>query len=876
MSGKDNNKKQSSSEYPVQLCLISSLDRVFGWFELKILGTTNAHSDSTIRRRVILLSVITMIGGMTLTLFGILAFFQDALLLGVIDICFALAFFLNILDARIRKKFELNIGIGICLAALLYICLYANGGVDRTAHVWYYTFPLMASFLLGAKRGAIAMVLMTIPVITLSILNIQHPLLADYPANFEIRFLFSYLLVGVFAYFFEKAGENNRQEILLINKNLERIVGARTRELTEINQQLREQISQHKQAQQELLESETRFKSLIDLSVVGILLGSSDGCISEANKRICEIIGIEREDLIGLHISKLPFTEESLEQTPFRFDLIRIGENVVREREIVRSDGTHIIVEMRTTMMPDGTYQSIFSDITQRYQMEQDLRESEERFRALHNASFGGIVIHDQGIIIDCNQGLSDMTGYSVAELINMDGLELIAEKWRDLVVKNIQEGYEQVYEAEAVRKDGTIYPVHLRGSMIPYKGRTVRVTEFRDITERKQADEEKLRLEAQLFQSQKMETVGQLAGGIAHDFNNMLGVIIGHAEMAMFKKGDVSLIHDDLAKIRTAAERSTEITRQLLAFARKQTVEPKSLSLNETVEGMLQMLKRLIGEDIELIWNPGADLWRVRMDTSQLDQILVNLCLNARDAIAGVGKIIVTTENILLDEKGGQNNGVTSSHEYVRLTVSDNGSGMDEETISHVFEPFFTTKDVGEGTGLGLATVYGAVKQNNGIISVDSRPGQGTTLKISIPRHSNITAEEFDKKDEQQAIGGDETILIVEDETIILEMGEKMLKMLGYKVLAAEAPAEAIRIAQEHPGDIHLLLTDVIMPGMNGRDLANRLKVIKPQAKCLFMSGYTANIIANQGMLDDGVNLIQKPFSQQALAQKIRSTLAA
>jgi two-component system cell cycle sensor histidine kinase/response regulator CckA len=394
------------------------------------------------------------------------------------------------------------------------------------------------------------------------------------------------------------------------------------------------------------------------------------------------------------------------------------------------------------------------------------------------------------------------------------------------------------------------------------------------DITESKRAEEERAKLTAQLSQAQKMESVGRLAGGVAHDFNNMLGVILGHAEMAMDQVDSTNPLHDDLQEIQKAAKRSADLTRQLLAFARKQTVAPKVLDLNETVEGMLKMLRRLIGEDIDLAWLPGNNLWPVKMDPSQIDQILANLCVNARDAIGDIGKVTIETVNMVFDDAYCADHAETAAGEYVLLAFSDNGCGMDKETQGKLFEPFFTTKAVGEGTGLGLATVYGIVKQNNGFINVYSEPGQGTTFKIYLPRHA-AKAEQTLKTGAAEPIDcGHETILLVEDEQAIRKMTAMMLTRQGYTVLQAGTPGEAIRLAEAHPGKINLLMTDVVMPEMNGRDLAKNILSLHPSIKRLFMSGYTANVIAHHGVLDEGVNFIQKPFSMQDLAAKLRQVL--
>jgi len=394
------------------------------------------------------------------------------------------------------------------------------------------------------------------------------------------------------------------------------------------------------------------------------------------------------------------------------------------------------------------------------------------------------------------------------------------------------------------------------------------------DITDRKIAEEEKLALERQLHQAQKMESVGQLAGGVAHDFNNMLGVILGRAEMARMKSEPSQPIFADLTEIQKAAERSADLTRQLLAFARKQTIAPKVLDLNETLVGMFKMLQRLIGEDIHINWKSEADLWPVKVDPSQIDQILANLCINARDAVAGNGNIMIETGNSVIDENYCAHLTGFIPGDYVRLAVSDDGCGMDKETLAHIFEPFFTTKGIGEGTGLGLATVYGVVKQNNGFIYAYSEPGSGTTFTIYLPRHVG-KAEHVQKEGAEQApLRGQETILLVEDEPSILKMTTMMLEGLGYTVLAASTPGEAICQVREHASEIHLLMTDVIMPEMNGQDLAQKLHSLYPHIKRLFMSGYTADVIALNGKLDEGVYFIQKPFSIHGMAATVRKVL--
>jgi len=634
-------------------------------------------------------------------------------------------------------------------------------------------------------------------------------------------------------------------------------------------------LTERKRAMAALRESEERHRAIIMTAMDGFWVVNEHGRILETNETYCRMSGYTEQELLSMHISDLEAKETANETASRMRHLMSKQEDRFFTRHR-RKDGILLDVEIRAQCSPalDGLCVVFLRDITEQKRSEENLKESEARFKALHNASFGGITIHDQGRILESNQGLAEITGFSVAELIGMDGLLLIAPRTRDLVKGNILAGYEHAYEALGIRKNGEEYPLRLEARNIPYKGKQVRVVEFRDITAEKENETERERLQMQLLQAQKMESVGRLAGGIAHDFNNMLGVILGRTEMAQ-ESVDPSLpLYADLEHIYKAAVRSANLTRQLLAFARKQTIAPKVLDFNEVVSSMLNMVQRLIGEDIDLVWLPKANLWEVKMDPSQLDQILANLCVNARDAIAGVGKITIETANTTFDARYCAAHQGYIPGDYVQLALSDNGCGMGMETLSHIFEPFFTTKETGKGTGLGLATVYGIVKQNNGFINVYSEPAQGTTFRIYLPRHRATNAFVAENGAAQPVKRGDETILLVEDEAAILEMTTTMLERLGYHVLPASTPGEALTLAESFDGVISLLLTDVVMPGMNGRDLARQIVALHPNITPLFMSGYTANVIAHHGVLDTGVQFLEKPFSKKDLASKIRDAL--
>jgi PAS domain S-box-containing protein len=456
-------------------------------------------------------------------------------------------------------------------------------------------------------------------------------------------------------------------------------------------------------------------------------------------------------------------------------------------------------------------------------------------------------------------------------DTIHPDDRALILSKIGNVLKNDVQEAV----EGRVLLRGGPAFVwLLMTGRRIVLNGRPFLVGIGIDITERKRAEEEKAKLEDQLHQAQKMESVGRLAGGVAHDFNNLLMGMMGYVQLCRDKIAPDHPIRAYLDEITHDAERSAQITRQLLAFARKQTIAPRVLDLNDAVAGMLKLLQRLIGEDVKLAWRPGVDLRPVKLDPAQVDQILANLCVNARDAIAGVGEIILATGRSVVDAEYCVNQPEAIPGAYVFLAVSDNGCGMDKETLAQVFEPFFTTKGLGKGTGLGLATVYGIVKQNNGFIYAYSEPGKGTTFKIYLPEIAAETVAATVTSKAEAPRGRGETILLVEDEKSLRVTCGLFLNALNYKVLTAETPGEALKMVAGHPGEIHVLLTDVVMPGMDGRQLAKRIIAVKPGVEVLFMSGYTADVIAQRGVLDEGVQFLSKPFTRDDLARKVREML--
>jgi len=505
---------------------------------------------------------------------------------------------------------------------------------------------------------------------------------------------------------------------------------------------------------------------------------------------------------------------------------------------------------------------------------QEGLRRSERNFRSLvTNAPYGICRCDSVGQLLDVNPAMLTMLGYSsTKDLVgtHFGGLYADTHQWFELADYLHSAAPFTGLIAEWKRKDGRSAVVRVSGRAVS-DGRKGRAFELfaEDVTERRA-------LEQQLQQSQKMEAVGRLAGGIAHDFNNLLMVISGYSEFLLDRLGPEPELRGPAQEIASAAGRASSLTRQLLAFSRKQMLAPKILDLNGVVTENLKMLTRVIGEDIDLVMVPAALLGAVRADAGQIEQVIMNLAVNARDAMPSGGKLTIETSNVSLDEDYARFHAPLQPGEYVMLAISDTGAGMDSETQSRIFEPFFTTKGP-KGTGLGLSTVYGIVKQSGGYIWVYSEPGKGTTFKIYLPRvaeKAESPAQVAVPADTSVTEPGTETILLVEDEANLRYLARQFLEKQGYRVIEAADGAVAMQIAVAHEGMIHLLLTDVIMPGMNGRELAQRISELRPNTKVLYMSGYTENVIGHNGTLDAGVRLLQKPFNLRDLKSKVREVL--
>ncbi len=513
-------------------------------------------------------------------------------------------------------------------------------------------------------------------------------------------------------------------------------------------------------------------------------------------------------------------------------------------------------------------------DITERTQAGEALRRSEANFRSLvENAPYGICRASADGTLLLVNPALVDILGYgSPADLL---GANLFAGVFRDpgaqksLMEQSQSRGKFKDVEVEWKRKDGS--PITVRCSARPVKDSGGGVAYFEvtaeDVTERRL-------LERRFRQMQKMEAVGQLTGGIAHDFNNLLGVIIGYSEILQQRMAQADGLRTFVDEIKKAGMRAASLTRQLLAFSRQQVLEPKVLDLNAVVSDIEKMLRRLIGEDVEFNTRLERALGAVKADQSQLEQVLVNLAVNARDAMPRGGKLILATANVELDEAYARHHPGSRPGRYVMLSMTDTGTGMSPETQAHIFEPFFTTKERGKGTGLGLATVYGVIKQSDGYIWVDSELGKGTTFTIYLPRVEEPVSHTGSTQPKSEARTGSETILVVEDAESLRKLTHELLKNEGYTVLSAATGAEALQISEGHAGPLHLLLTDVVMPGMNGRELAEQITARRPELRVMYMSGYTDSVIDEHGVLEPGTYLLHKPFTQDTLARKVREVL--
>lgn len=640
-------------------------------------------------------------------------------------------------------------------------------------------------------------------------------------------------------------------------------------------------ITEQRKALDELRASEEKFSRLFQSSPDAVLVTRvRDDTIVEVNNAFESFLGYTRAELIDRNVLDL-----KMYSAPDRTRLI----SMLRERgsirdtefDVTRSSGDSAQVLASTELIEikgEAHAITILHDITERKLAALALSKSEERYRAIVEQAADGIFIMDlHGTLLQVNSSFAQAHGYTVVELLEL-GLDGITVEGTASVTKLIPQllaGESLTVVTEHRRKDGSPLPLEVTTSLVEYGGTQAIIAFHRDLTERRRAAEESAKLEAQLRQAQKMESVGLLAGGVAHDFNNLLSVILYHTEFAAEGVPPESPVITDLLEVTKATDRAVALTRQLLAFSRKQVLKPVSTNLNAVAVDVEKMLRRVLGEDIAIVRTLAPDLGTVIADPDQIGQVLLNLAVNARDAMPDGGKLTIETSNVELDDDYVAHHLSLGPGHYVQLAVTDTGCGMDEATRSRIFEPFFTTKEKGRGTGLGLSTVYGIVKQSGGAIWVYSEPGLGTSFKIFLPQELSISEESTTAPPKVSTLTqGTETILVVEDEDTLRSAANRILGAAGYAVLLAANGAEALQTSAKFAGPIHLLLTDVVMPGMNGRVLAEQLLLTRPDVKVVYMSGYTDNAIVHHGVLDAGTHFLNKPVGAAELTRKIREVL--
>jgi PAS domain S-box-containing protein len=634
---------------------------------------------------------------------------------------------------------------------------------------------------------------------------------------------------------------------------------------------------ERKRAEQQLRASETRLVGILEAALDAHVTMDQDGNVFSWNRQAEALFGWSLQEVQGKRLADLivPPQHRAAHIAGLR-RFLATGEGPVLNQRLeltaLRRDGSEFPVELAIMPIRFGTawvFSAFVRDITARNAADAALRASDAHHRTVLEHIADAVFITDaDGRYLDVNPRACELTGYTREELLQMSSPDTYPAGARAEAQERLSDIARagsglRFFERQLVRKDGSVVTVEVNARPLP-DGRLLATS--RDVTERRQ-------LELQLRQAQKMEAIGRLAGGVAHDFNNLLTAIFGYVDLVREELPAGSAAHQDLAEVRNAAERAAALTRQLLAFSRQQVLEPIVLELNYLVEDFEKMLQRVIGEDVRLRLALGQDVGNVRADPGQLQQVIMNLVVNARDAMPTGGSIILETANAELTAQYAELHQPVIPGRYVMLAVSDSGTGMSPEVKARIFEPFFTTKEKGKGTGLGLSTVYGIVKQSGGYIWAYSEVGRGTTFKVYLPS-VDAPAEPLAKPRETGSLSGTETILLAEDDAILRPLARELLHKLGYAVLEGEDAESALAAARVHEGPIHLLVADVVMPGPSGRELARRLAEIRPQTKVLYISGYTDDAIVHHGMLEPGLHFLQKPFTPAALARKVREVL--
>jgi PAS domain S-box-containing protein len=653
--------------------------------------------------------------------------------------------------------------------------------------------------------------------------------------------------------------------------------GERERQILEFVSTQIALVIERKRAEQQLADSEAKYRLLFEANPEPMWVYDHDTYrILAANQAAIASYGYTEAELLqmtvhDLHPKNDHSTLEGMLRQPRDLAAIRTG---LHHR---KKDGSIIDVEILADSIEFAGRRArliLSRDVTERRRLERQLLENEQKYRMLFESNAEAMYVYDLEThrFLAVNQAAISRYGYSRDEFLGMTVFDL----WPPAETEKLRAYLRQTPHVSETtsswihqRKDGTLLEAEVVSHTIDFGGRHANLALARDVTEQR-------RLEAQLRQAQKMEAVGRLAGGIAHDFNNLLTAILGSAQLALREVEPSHPVREDLEEIRRAGLRAADLTRQLLAYSRRQVVAPKVIDVNDTVRTLDSMLRRLIREDIDLVLDLATRPLAVKSDPGQLEQVVLNLVVNARDALPHAGRIVVRTASVVLGGQQPGNDPPAPPGPYVHLSVSDTGSGLTPEARAHLFEPFFTTKELGKGTGLGLATVYGIVKQNGGFIYVDSAPAQGTTVRVYLPEAGEPLPATEGALPQPAPSRGSETVLLVEDEAAVRQFARRALEATGYCVLTAGDGAEALSLAEHHPGVIHVLLTDVVMPGMGGPELARRLTERRSTLRVLFCSGYTDDASVREGVREAGTAFLQKPFTPEELIRKVREVLSA
>jgi two-component system, cell cycle sensor histidine kinase and response regulator CckA len=787
--------------------------------------------------------------------------------------------------------------------ALIRLSEYLTG-VDRTVDHWFFRFP--AERLGLAPVGKMAFfTAMTFFVLGLALFlvswsrprwpNDAARVLSVVVAFMGLAFLLGYLYGAPLLYGGRSIPMALNTAICFFIFGAGLLVRVSIRDTTERRsahealQQARDELEARvKERTRELRTQQEFLRAVVDTSPNAIFVKDSQGRFTLVNKAVEDAYGRSAEEIIGRTEADFNGYHEEI-QTFVQDDtevLQTLSPKFIPEEQLTnpKTGETRSFQTIKVPLKLPGTEAvhilGVATDITDRNRAEQALRESEERYRLLFESNPQAMWVYDRETFafLAINEAAVFHYGYSREEFLSMTIKDIRDLEDVPALLDNLSEVNSGVKVAgtwKHRKKDGSTIDVEIISHPLVFAGRNAKLVLANDITERKQAEQALRKTEEQLRQSQKLESVGQLAGGIAHDFNNLLTVIGGYSDLILQDAQVDARAREKLEEVKKAAQRAASLTRQLLAFSRKQVLKPEVLDLNSLVDGLGKMLRRLIGEDVEIITSLKPDVGKINADPGQIEQVLINLVVNARDAMPTGGKITIETANVELDSAYSDMHIAAKPGSYVMLAVSDTGTGMDAATRKHIFEPFFTTKEVGRGTGLGLSMIYGIVKQSAGNIWVYSEPGQGTTFKVYLPQVKAEQREKASEQPQQSVVAASETILLVEDEEMVRKLACDILQTTGYQVLVARHGDEAIGICEAYAGTIDLMLTDVVMPRMNGRKVAESVRQFRPKMKVLYMSGYTDDAIVHHGALEAGTNFIEKPFTAESLTSKVRETLS-